>query len=91
MEIMVKTCDGFRIADEDLRLRGPGEFLGTRQSGLPDLHIADLLEDRDVLVETRAAAFELVKRDPTLSHPRHRALQEALQRLHSHLELASVS
>ncbi|HLI47435.1 MAG TPA: ATP-dependent DNA helicase RecG [Chthonomonas sp.] len=91
MEIMVKTCDGFRIADEDLRLRGPGEFLGTRQSGLPDLHIADLLADRDVLVETRNAALDLVQQDPTLSYPQHRALREALQRMHSHLELASVS
>ncbi len=57
LEIMAGTGDGFAIAREDLRLRGPGEFLGTRQSGLPDLRIGDILRDHDILEDARRAAF----------------------------------
>ncbi len=57
LEIMAGTSDGFAIAREDLRLRGPGELLGTRQSGLPDLRIGDILRDHDVLEDARRAAF----------------------------------
>jgi ATP-dependent DNA helicase RecG len=53
---MVKTQDGFRIADMDLQLRGPGEFFGTRQSGLPELRVASILRDREVLEATRSEA-----------------------------------
>jgi ATP-dependent DNA helicase RecG len=64
---MLETTDGFRIADADLRIRGPGEFLGTRQSGhLPDLRIADLLRDSRLVAVAREAALAHVRRDPGL-------------------------
>jgi ATP-dependent DNA helicase RecG len=61
------TTDGFKIAEADLQLRGPGDFLGTRQSGLPEFRIADLLGDAALLSWAREDAFERVERDPTLS------------------------
>lgn len=78
LEAMVMTSDGFQIAERDLALRGPGEFLGTRQSGLPDLRAANLVRDGIVLEEARQEAFALLKRDPSLTHPQHAALKEAL-------------
>ncbi len=67
LNAFVRTNDGFRIAEEDLRLRGPGEFFGTRQSGLPDLRAANIIRDADLLEKARADAFELVRQDPGLS------------------------
>jgi ATP-dependent DNA helicase RecG len=66
LRIMTKTRDGFVIAEEDLRLRGPGEFLGTRQSGAPLFRTADLVRDQDVLFDAREAASHLLKTDPSL-------------------------
>jgi ATP-dependent DNA helicase RecG len=73
LAIMEKTHDGFRIAEEDLRLRGPGEFFGTRQHGLPEFRIADLTRDFAVLREAREDAFALLAEHPRLDpHPRLR-------------------
>jgi ATP-dependent DNA helicase RecG len=67
LRAMLRTSDGFEIADADLRIRGPGEFLGTRQSGhLPDLRVADLLRDARWIARARETAFELVAADPEL-------------------------
>lgn len=66
LKTMEETQDGFRIAEEDLKIRGPGEFLGTRQSGIPDLKFANLVRDVPILAEAREAAFELLTRDPDL-------------------------
>jgi len=72
-----RTSDGFKIAEEDLRLRGPGEFFGTRQSGLPDLHAANIIRDADLLDRARSEAFALTNQDPALTnYPRLRALLE---------------
>jgi ATP-dependent DNA helicase RecG len=66
LNIMVKTSDGFKIAEEDLRIRGPGEFFGTRQSGMPDLKVANIIRDSDILIHARKEAFNLIERDAEL-------------------------
>lgn len=77
LEIMTLTNDGFVIAEKDLELRGPGEFLGYRQSGLPDLILADLVKDARILEEARNTAIAVVKEDPELqSSPQLRKLLE---------------
>jgi ATP-dependent DNA helicase RecG len=79
VEVMTETTDGFRIAEEDLRQRGPGEFFGTAQSGLPALRVADLFRDLRVLHEARRAAFALVDGDPRLAGAAHAGLRRALR------------
>mgnify|MGYP003290700809 FL=1 len=64
MRIMCETTDGFKIADEDLRLRGPGDFFGTRQHGLPKLKIADILTDTKILTQTQQIAMDIMEKDP---------------------------
>lgn len=81
MKVMETTTDGFKIADEDLKLRGPGEFFGSRQHGLPEMKIADMLEDRSTLEETQRAAREIIAHDPELSSPEIAALKNEIQRL----------
>ena len=81
MKVMETTTDGFKIANEDLKLRGPGEFFGSRQHGLPEMKIADMLEDRSTLEETQRAAKEIMARDPELSSPESTALKNEIQRL----------
>jgi len=68
LEILTKTNDGFVISQEDLKIRGPGEFLGTRQSGLPDLLLADLINDTETLETAREKAVQIVKEDPNLDN-----------------------
>ena len=72
---MAQTTDGFLIAEEDLKLRGPGDFYGTRQSGMQGLPFVDVLRDVPVLKEARDEAFALLERDPALSLPEHAALK----------------
>jgi ATP-dependent DNA helicase RecG len=79
LSVLVKTCDGFKIAEEDLRMRGPGEFLGTRQHGLPELHFGDPINDFSVLQAARRDAFQLVAGDPQLAKPGHAPLRQALE------------
>jgi ATP-dependent DNA helicase RecG len=71
LETMVRTNNGFEIADIDLKLRGPGDLMGTQQSGVLDLLIADLSKDGRILQESRAAAQEIIEKDPELSLPAH--------------------
>ena len=78
LRIMEQTTDGFRIAEADLEIRGPGEFMGTRQSGFPDFRVADILRDGRLLNDARTEAFQLVERDPRLERPEHAALREVL-------------
>ena len=86
MNVLTRTNDGFRIAEEDLRLRGPGEFFGVRQSGLPEMRIADVRRDVEVLGEARSDAFDLLARDPELARAEHRALREAVARKRRQVE-----
>jgi len=92
LRIMEKTNDGFLIAEEDLSLRGPGEFMGTRQSGIPDFRIANLIRDGRILSEAKESATSLVENDPMLEKPEHRCLKEVLmKRWEGRLELAQTS
>ena len=91
LRAMERTQDGFEIARVDLRLRGPGELLGTRQSGQKLLDIADLYRDEAILEEAREEAFALVDGDPELARPEHRAAAEALrERWSARVSLAQV-
>ncbi len=80
LKIMENTTDGFRIAEEDLRLRGPGEFFGTRQTGLPELRMARL-EDWALLQAAREDAGELLSQDPDLERPEHTLLAAHIKRV----------
>lgn len=91
MQVMVETQDGFRIAEEDLKLRGPGEFFGTRQSGLPEFRFGDLITDIALMDEARRAAFALVARDPNLLAPENQPLKQALEQSRLGFELIHVS
>lgn len=75
LETMLRTSDGFEISETDLRLRGAGDFFGTRQSGLPDLKIADITQDQDILREAREAALQLAERDPDMLAQDHETLR----------------
>ncbi len=91
LTIMSKTNDGFKIAEEDFNIRGPGEFLGTRQSGLPDFRVAHIGRDIKILVDARKAAFDLIDRDPELKKPEHQLLKRLLlERWKGRLELAGI-
>ena len=81
LKVLVDTTDGFRIAEEDLKLRGPGDFFGARQHGLPVLRVADLNTDTRILKEAQDAARDLLESDPELSQPVHRPLLEKVKRL----------
>lgn len=78
LKVMEKTTDGFAIAEEDLAIRGPGDFLGTRQSGLPDFRIASIIRDARILNDAKEDAFQLAERDPFLKKPEHAILKEVL-------------
>lgn len=79
-EIMEQTSDGFKISEADLEMRGPGEFLGTRQSGLPGFKLANLVRDLDILQNARNVAFDWVKKDPKLIEEDSKALKLELDR-----------
>jgi ATP-dependent DNA helicase RecG len=80
LSTMLATTDGFRIAEADLALRGPGDFFGTRQSGLPAFRVADVLADRALLEQARTDAFAIVESDPQLRAEAHRSLADHLRR-----------
>jgi ATP-dependent DNA helicase RecG len=92
LDALVRSTDGFVIAEEDLRIRGPGEFFGLRQWGMPEFRAANLVRDADILQQARQEAFALLKQDPQLKSQAHRALRETmLRRWEAKLDLGSVS
>ena len=81
LKVLCRTNDGFAVAEEDLRLRGPGDFFGSRQHGLPEMHIADLGGDMELLRQAREAAGALTAADPDLLRPENRPLRDHIRRL----------
>lgn len=79
LKVMVETNDGFKIAEADLRLRGPGEILGTRQAGFPAFRFVNMVRDIKILKEARQAAFHLIATDPNLEQPEHHHLRAYLK------------
>ena len=91
LRAMEKTTDGFKIAEEDLALRGPGEFFGIRQSGLPDFRVAHIIRDTPILIEARKEAFRLIQEDPEMVHPSHAGVKDILiKRWKGKMELATI-
>jgi ATP-dependent DNA helicase RecG len=91
LRVMQDSTDGFFVAEQDLQIRGPGELLGTKQSGLPELRVGNILHHTTCLEQARRAAFELLKEDPSLTQPEHQALAAAAQmRWGGRLELAAI-
>lgn len=78
LKVMVQSADGFHIAEKDLEIRGPGDFIGTRQSGLPDLRIANIIRDQELLQAARDEAFSLVENDPEIKSAENQNLRKAL-------------
>jgi ATP-dependent DNA helicase RecG len=91
MEIMARTTNGFIIAEEDLKIRGPGEIFGTKQSGMPSFRVADLVKDMRLLEVARQEAFRVLEQDPELGKPEHAALRDAVSRFRHRFALATVS
>jgi ATP-dependent DNA helicase RecG len=75
---MVSTNDGFKIAEEDLAMRGPGDMYGTKQSGLIKFKLADIVQDSGILEETRVAALNMLTNDPGLTSAQHQPLRYVL-------------
>ena len=81
METMVRSNDGFEIAEVDLKLRGPGNLMGTQQSGILQFKIADLIQDQPLLKAAREKAFQILNEDPSLKHPDHQCIKKTLAAL----------
>ena len=84
LETMVSTNDGFEIAEVDLKLRGPGDLMGTQQSGILNLKIADIVKDNDILKTARHYAIKLLKEDPSLEKPENRVIRHTYSQLVKH-------
>jgi ATP-dependent DNA helicase RecG len=91
MKAMLDTSDGFKIAEADLRLRGPGEMLGVRQSGLPNFRVADIIRDEKILQAARTAAVELIERDPEDAHNRWESQRSAVENSKKKLESSTFN
>ena len=83
MKIMCESNDGFYISEEDLKLRGPGDFFGTRQHGLPEMKIANLFEDREILIKAQKCAEDIIKEDINLEMSKHQGIKEKINDLTS--------
>lgn len=92
LEALVRSNDGFVIAEDDLRIRGPGEFFGLRQWGMPEFRVANLVRDGALLQQARQEAFSLLQSDPELQESAHQELREAmLRKWEKKLDLGSIS
>ena len=85
LSIMEKNSDGFKIAEADLEIRGPGEFLGTRQSGLPEFRVASLVRDGRLLQQAKESALRTIQKDPMLNSSEHHLLKKEMEKFSSYL------
>ncbi|MEE1244779.1 MAG: ATP-dependent DNA helicase RecG [Acutalibacteraceae bacterium] len=85
LDIIKQNSDGFKIADYDLNLRGPGDFLGNRQHGIPEMRIADIFADKNVLITAKKYAEYLLTEDPTLSSPENKPLKDEVKEIYKKL------
>jgi ATP-dependent DNA helicase RecG len=81
LETMVKSSDGFEIAEVDLKLRGPGDIMGTQQSGVLNLRIADIVKDAGILQKARSVAMDVLKEDSNLSLPKNKYINYTYQKI----------
>jgi len=86
MEIMTTTSDGFKVSEQDLAMRGPGDFFGSKQHGLPKMHIADICDDLSLLTQAQEASKELLAYDPDLVLPEHEPLHKEIALMFSHYD-----
>jgi ATP-dependent DNA helicase RecG len=91
LRVMTQTNDGFEIAEEDLKIRGPGEFYGTKQSGMPSLKVTDIFRDIPILELARKEAFAVVDNDPELADPRMKLVKADILKKYEGFELATIS
>ena len=91
LRLLTKTNDGFVVAQEDLKMRGPGDFLGARQHGLPELRIANIVTDTKQVYAAREQAQNILLADPDLSLPEHRSLAEAMRRMYAQFAGAGIN
>ncbi len=91
MNIMCETTDGFKIADEDLKLRGPGDFFGTRQHGLPKLRIADIMTDTKILMQTQEFAKEIMSTDHNFEKQEHKQIGKQVAKKIYSLQVANTA
>lgn len=91
VEFMEKTSDGFAVAEYDLEIRGPGEFMGSKQSGLPGFKMANLVRDFEILKAARDSAFEILHRDPLLKHKDNQGLREELMKSYGPTAFAGIA
>lgn len=88
LKCMVETGDGFKIAEEDLNIRGPGDIMGLRQSGLPDFKLANIVKDEKVLLSARMEAFNILTKDPDLKLGEHQSIKQKMEATLLHQEQA---
>ena len=88
---MCSTNDGFKIADEDLRMRGPGDFFGQRQHGLPDMKIANLMSNIDTISDVTKVSDEIFSIDPNLDHREHKMLRAEVNKLMQSFDQGNIN
>jgi ATP-dependent DNA helicase RecG len=92
LQTMVKNLDGFKIAETDLKLRGPGDIFGIRQSGFPELRYADIVSDGDLILSAKTDAFTIINKDPDLLDPSNSLIKKNLLSNYSaHLDYARIA
>src|SRR3990172_1869868 len=92
IKTMVKYLDGFKVAEIDLKLRGPGDIFGTKQSGFPELKHVDIIHDTEIIINAKKAAFGIIENDPHLEHPSNQIIKNnLLQHYRNNLKYASIA